>query len=141
MSWFESRSKKEQKTAAMNLLAVMGADRQVTSAEEAFFKAACGRIGISQKDLADIHSDLSKGKVNFVVAKDQKERVRQMIDMIFMMMVDGKIDQREMDICTSIGARLGFNPSGIRILVDKIVDAINKGNSEAQIIKVAESTT
>ena len=79
--------------------------------------------------------------MNFVVAKDQKERVRQMIDMIFMMMVDGKIDQREMDICTSIGARLGFNPSGIRILVDKIVDAINKGNSEAQIIKVAESTT
>ena len=139
MGWLESRSKEEQKTAAINLLLIMVADREIAPAEKAFFEMACRRIGISEKDLADIRSDVSEGKVNFVVPREQKDRVQQLIDMIFMMMVDGKIDQREMDMCTSIGAKLGFNPSGICTLVDIIVDAINKGSNEAQIIKVAEN--
>ena len=141
MAWFESRNKKEQKTAAMNLLAIMGADREAAPTEIAFFQAACRRIGISEKDLAEMRSDANEGKMNFVVPKEQKDRSQQLIDMIFMMMVDGKIDQREMDMCISIGTMLGFNPSGIRTLVDKIVDIINKGSDRDQVIKYAENLT
>jgi len=119
----------------------MGSDGEVAPAEKVILDAVCKRVGISQGDIKDLVSDIRKAKVNIVVPQDPKERFCQMIDMIFMMMADGKIDQREMDMVIVLGSRLGFNPSSIKDFVDKIVDAINKGNDREQVIKFAENLT
>jgi uncharacterized membrane protein YebE (DUF533 family) len=136
MGWFEGKSKKEKKSALKNVIAVMLADGIIDAAERRFLTAVCKRLNLSENEAHKILND-QKG-VKFVVPKAKEERVRQLVDSIFMMMADGKIEPREMDTCMCIAARFGFSPSIVPRVVADIVNAIRGGRSRAQIIIVAK---
>lgn len=131
MGWFDGRSSMEKKTAVMNAVVVMGADGRIDDKELAFLFAICKRVGMSEAELKEIIDDPSS--VKFTVPTDPNERASMLIDIVFMMMVDGNIDRREMDLCMQIASRLGYKPVVVPKLVGAVIDAIKQGKSREQV--------
>ncbi len=131
MGWFEGQATREKKAAVKNVLAVMAADGQIDKRELAFVALVCKRVGLNPKHLKELIS--ASHKVQFTVPEAMEERVLQLIDMVFMMMADGKIDPREMDLCMTLASRMGFPASVIPDLVKKLVDSDQEGSDRAQV--------
>ena len=136
MNWFESQSTKEKKSTVKNVLAVMLADGKITPEEEKFLAAVCVRVGLSPAELKSIldHPE----SVSFTPAKAPKERIMQLLDVVFMMMIDGEIDQREMRLCQAIATQLGFPASAVPKLVIAIIEGIKKGRERASVASEIE---
>ncbi|UCC21799.1 MAG: hypothetical protein JSW23_08275, partial [Planctomycetota bacterium] len=45
----------------------------------------------------------------------------EVVDMVFMMMADGKIEKDELGVVVKLGMALGFNPDRIRTVIENIV--------------------
>lgn len=136
MSWFDSQSTKEKKSTVKNAIAVMLADGKITPEEEEFLAAICARVGLAPAELKSIldHPE----SVSFTPAQDPKERLFQLMDVTFMMMIDGEIDQREMRLCQAIASQLGFPASAVPKLVMAIVEGIKKGRERSSVASEIE---
>ena len=136
MSWFESQSTKEKKSTVKNVIAVMLADGKITSEEEELLAAVCVRVSLSPAELKSILDDPQS--VSFTPAKAPKERIMQLLDVVFMMMIDGEIDQREMRFCQAIATQLGFPASAVPKLVMAIIEGIKKGRERTSVASEIE---
>ena len=128
---FESRKTKEKKAAVMNVIAVMLADGEIKPSEMALLDKIRRRVGLSEKKVKKMLSN--PGKVKFIVPRSHGERVFQLIDMVFMMMVDRQIEEREVRVTKTLAGRLGFAASAVDKLVKGIMDGGQKGRSRAQV--------
>lgn len=131
MSWFESHSAEEKKSTVLNAVAVMTADGKITSEEKDFLAVVCTRVGLAPDELKSIleHPET----VTFTPASSVKGRIMQLLDVVFMMMVEGEIDRREMELCQRIAVNLGFSSSIVPKLVMTIIEAINRGLERARV--------
>ncbi len=128
MSWLKTRNSKEKESTVMNLIAVMLADGEVAQEEKEFLAMVCMRVGLSANNLAEI---LRKPeKVKFTPPKNYEDRIKQLIDVVCMMLVDGNIDQYEMDMCITIALQLGFHPTAVEEIINKLVCMIESGRVE-----------
>ena len=117
--WHKSRTKKakkEKETVVSNMFAVMLLDEKVHPKEERWFEIACGKLGFTPEEtqayidkLWENPKSLFNAK-KFTPAKDVRERLNQLYPVVLMMMSDGVIDDREMEICRIYADKLGFEP-------------------------------
>ena len=135
MSWFESRSVREKKTAVKNVIAVMLADGRIDPSEMKFLAIVCKRVGISERDLKDILDNPQS--ITFTPADSLDERMKQLLDIVLMMLADGHIDERELDLCISIGRLLGFQPSAITRTVEAVVDQVERSRRDVYVNDIA----
>ncbi len=132
-TWFGGTPAKERQSAVRNAIGVMLADGKVDPREMTFLKAVCHRVGITEKELKNLIDD--PASISFVPPKDAAERAMQLCDMVFMMLADGDIDQREMAFCIGAAERLGFPPKVVPDLTGKIIAAIKGGSSQQRVTK------
>lgn len=127
----KSQSQKERETAVKNVIAVMLADGKIDPNEMKFLSMVCQRAGISEKELKNI---LQKPQsIKFTPAKSPNDRMQQLIDMVWMMLADGQIDQREMDMCITLATHLGFKPSAVGALVQHIISELKRNREKQQV--------
>jgi uncharacterized tellurite resistance protein B-like protein len=130
---FKSQSQKERESAVKNLIAVMLADGKIEDNEKVHLGRICQRYGITDKQFKEI---LQKPQdIKFTVPQDPNARMQQLIDIVWMMMIDGHIDQREMDMCIALAVNMGFRPSAVPQLVQHIINEIKK-QAQAQKVDV-----
>ena len=130
---FKNQSQKERESAVKNLIAVMLADSKIEDNEKVHLGRICQRYGITDKQFKEI---LQKPQdIKFTVPQDPNARMQQLIDIVWMMMIDGHIDQREMDMCIALAVNMGFRPSAVPQLVQHIINEIKK-QSQAQKVNV-----
>jgi uncharacterized tellurite resistance protein B-like protein len=128
---FKSQSQKEQESAIKNLIAVMLSDGRIDDNEMKYLGMVCGRYGITEKQLKEI---LQKPQnITFTVPKDANSRMQQLVDIVSMMMIDGDIDQREMDTCMALAMKMGFRPSAVSQLVQHIINEIKRNVQTRQV--------
>ena len=128
---FKSQSQKERETAVKNVIAVMLADGKIDPNEMQFLSMVCRRVGLSEKELKGI---LQKPQsIKFTPAKSPNDRMQQLVDMVWMMLADGEIDQREMDMCITLATHLGFKPSAVGALVQHIIAELKKNREKQQV--------
>jgi hypothetical protein len=92
----------------------------------------CGRVGLGRDELAKLLA--SPRNVRFAIPQTREERVRQILDLVFMMMADGEVDSRELAMCTDLAERMGFSKAVVPILLETIVTAIRGGKKRAQVL-------
>lgn len=130
---FKSQSQKEKESAVKNLIVVMLADGKIDDNEKVHLGRVCNRYGITPKQLEDI---LKKPQnIKFTVPQNPNDRMQQLIDIVWMMLIDGDIDQREMDVCITMATKMGFRPTAVPQLVQHIVNEIKK-QAESQKVNV-----
>ena len=122
--FLKNNSSSEVKSKIQVLVAVMLADGQISPNEEKLLVMIANRAGISEVELKKIVSESLKNpsSIKFCPPADPNEKVKLLLDMVAMMLADGKIDKREAAFCEKTAVRLGFNP----VIIPKMVSDILK---------------
>lgn len=131
MALFEGRAAKERKSALVNVLGVMVADGKIDINEQVFLAKVAVRLGMNEKEFKKVLANPSA--VEFTPPKDNKERVYQLLDLITMMLADGQITQREMELCINVASRLGFATATVPTLINGIIQRAKQGVDRAQV--------
>jgi len=131
MSLFEGREAKKRKSHFKNLVALSAIDGAIYESEKKFLFILGLKWKLSEKEVKDVISNPKK--IDFTPPKNSMERFSQLFDLVSMMVVDGYIDRREMDFCMTIATKLGFRPTIVPELLDKIVNAIRASVTEARL--------
>ena len=124
MSWFDDEKAKIRKSHINNLITLALIDGNLDKTEQDLLYNVASQWGITPKEFQYILKNPKKVKFNPPTTKD--ERVHQMLDLIYMMMIDGKIQEREMDLVKTLAPSLGFPPSAVDKTVNYIIDGINQ---------------
>ena len=128
---FESRRMEKKKSAMRNLFAMMLQDGKIHDNEIQFFRTAGIQSGLSESELREIADD--PGSVEFIRPRTEEEKTKQISDLVLMMMVDGRIDEREMTFCQRIAVLFGFPASIVQFLVDHISETGLDKHLEGQL--------
>lgn len=131
MKWFEGRETRARKAAVRNAIAVMTSDGRVDDRELDVLRRISERVGLPSDELEKLLEE--DAPAEFVVPATREERVRQLLDMVLMMLADGEIDPREVEWCTAAAGRMGFSETAIPALLDSVVASMRDGRSRAEI--------
>lgn len=115
----QSASESEKRAAIMNVVLVIVADGRVDPRELAMLEAIRERVGMSREELSNIIKNPQS--VKFVRPSSETERRAQLVDMVFMMMADEKIEKSELEVVLRFGVALGVNPNQIGIVIENVI--------------------
>ncbi len=72
-------------------------------------------------------------RVKFILPNDPEERFHQLYELVVMMLSDGEITPEEMDLCVTLAAHMGFRPSVVKELVEKVVEGVKQQSAENKV--------
>jgi tellurite resistance protein len=127
----KSHTQKEKETTVKNAIAVMLADGHIDPREMNLLSLICRTVGLSERTLQAILQNPQS--IEFAPAKNLNDRMQQLIDIVTMMLADGRIDPSEMDVCITLATRLGFRPSSVGALVQHIINEISQNRGARQV--------
>ncbi len=133
---FLNKDHEEKKTRIALLALMMTADGKIDKSEQSFLRKKALKIGVSADEVKKIINNALFGTFKPELSNAPEERYSLFIDIIIMMMIDGHIDQKEMDLCSSQCVSLGFPKKLIPIMIDIITDSNTKGLSYEECIKL-----
>lgn len=110
----------KRKSHILNLVKLAQADGKWHENEKKFVASVAKRIGLTDEE----HEDLIfyPDRIKFVPAISERERIIILYDLLFMMKMDGKVNQDEEMLCMELGLRLGFNPAMIDEMIQVMKD-------------------
>ena len=95
----------------------------------------CGRsIGLTDLEIDDAIATTKK--TTFIPPYELSKRFEQMYDMVKMILADGKIDNSEMRLVTSLALKSGFNENEIPGLLSILISGIRNREDEEDLFKV-----
>ena len=124
------QGKATAKSHIKNLIEIATADGKFAEEENDLLTRIAARNGISRSRLDEIRS--SPGSISLEIPKDDKERFRQMYELVHMMIVDREIHPEEARLCELFASKFGYRKNGIRGMIDTIRNNIENGNDVAQ---------
>jgi len=127
LNLFNNYEKKKRRSHFKNLFAVARADGDVDRAEMDLVIGLAEKFHMSTDEVTKIIRD--PDAVALVTPKTPKERMEHLYDLITVMMVDGKIDEKELFLCKSLGVKLGCGEENIDSLVRDLLEQAMNGVS------------
>ena len=109
----------QNKSYLKQLFSIALADTHLDRREEEYLVYTAEKMGISHQELENIKN--CPDGIDTIIPDNYYLRFRMIFDFVWMMMIDGEIDPREIAVCKQIVDQLDF-ASGI---VDDLVEHIN----------------
>ena len=136
MGWFTGDSTMEKKSALRNAVAVMLADGKIEDNELTMLGLVCKRLGLQPAVLKEIMENPQA--VEFVVPQSNAEKAAQLVDVIFMMMIDGDIDQKEFALCQGMAVSFGLDPAIVGKVITDVAATIKNNQDRGQAISALQ---
>lgn len=124
------QGKATAKSHIKNLIEMATADGKFAEEENDLLTRIAARNGISRTRLDDIRSN--PGSISVEIPRDEKEKFRQMYELVHMMIVDREIHPEEARLCELFASKFGYQKNSIRGMIDTIKNNIENGNDVAQ---------
>jgi uncharacterized tellurite resistance protein B-like protein len=124
MAWFESRDKKEAKSLVCNIWTMIAADGQVSPEELAYLPLVCERVGVAPPELERIVS--APDRIRFMIPEDPRKRLEHLLELVFVMMIDGIVHEQELRFVCWVGGKFGLSRRDVLGLVDGLVGQLTK---------------
>lgn len=124
-------SETDKKIALSNTILVMMADGKMTPEENAMLNGIRKRLGASKEIMQELLNN--KYNLKLVIPRNERQKTRQLTEMIHMMRADGEIDLQERELCTKYALAIGFNPLKISRILEKAEEGMRKGYTPEQI--------
>jgi len=124
MGLLEGKEAKKRKSHFKNLVTLSMVDGVLRESELQLLYALGRKLKLSEKEIKSVLKN--PHKIKFTPPTDPKERFFQLFDLIAMMMIDKHVDRQELDLCMTIASGLGFRPTVVQDLVNKIVGGITE---------------
>lgn len=121
-----------------DLVMVAAADGNITEAEGRTLSGMGAKLGLNGDDIQKV---LTKPqKIKYVPPKDQQEKIRHLLMCVHVMMADGEIDRREMDLCMTIAGKMGLPPALVqRMVVDFVRHIAAAVKAQAAVRRAART--
>ncbi|MDP2103557.1 MAG: TerB family tellurite resistance protein [Candidatus Gracilibacteria bacterium] len=101
-----------------NLIAVAMADGELDDKEAQALMQVATRLGISEGKVRGIIAQHKT--IQFVLPKDPKDRVRQLWDLLLIVLVDGRVEERELAILERFALKLHLRSAIASALVRRL---------------------
>jgi hypothetical protein len=115
------------KSYIKQLLQVAMADGQLDEAEFKNLMKTATKFGFSEEEILQIRNNLDT--IKFTPPSGTKDTFHLIFDLVWMMMVDGHVYEREMFMCENLAMQLGYAPEMVTDLVGFIKKNIAIGVS------------
>lgn len=116
----ESNELKRKKSHLKNLFSIAMADGKLANQEFDLMLNIANKMYLNNTVVQSvIHFP---DDIVFYVPQHDREKLDQIHDCVYMALVDGEINEREISMCKLIAAKLGYRP----IIVDHIIEHIIK---------------
>ncbi len=119
---FMSGDKKKRMSHVRNLIALSYMDGVMTSEEKEVILSCAAEMGMTPDELAQIIDDPSQ--ITFYVPRKTSERIEEIYDMVLLMMSDGEMDEREIQLCKAVAEKMHLDPEIVDAIVKDIVEMI-----------------
>ena len=117
---FRSKSKREKLGHLKSIMAMAMADGQISKEEEILIAAICKREGLT---IDDVKKCLDS---SIVYPTDADTRKKYLVDMLAIMVADGRIDDNEVLFYKITARALGFQDRESDTLLQAAKDAVNE---------------
>lgn len=117
---FNSKNEDSRKSYLKELIKVAKADGHLEKREYDFILTIGQRLACSPDEVAQWSSQVQAGFTDDVT-HNRKQRLKLLFDTVAIMMIDGEIDPKELNLCKSIAMKSGFEHQ----VIDDIVYRIN----------------
>lgn len=104
-----------------NLLLVATADRYLDEQEGDFLVSIGNQLDLSPADVAPLIDTLPV--LSFVIPDTGLERTFHLQTLVLLMMQDGRVDEREYDLCLEYATRIGYG----RAFLDDLIQKASQG--------------
>jgi hypothetical protein len=136
-SLFGLKKEKLNKGNIKNLIALAKADGVIADSELKYLYAVGKKLGMKEEDVNSAIQDSSK--IEYKMPANDSERFDHLYELIELMLVDGAIEENEIDFCIEVSQNLGFKKSIVGVLVRKVSMGLQNGMDKDAIKKDAQS--
>ncbi len=136
MDFYSSFDENIKKSYLLMLIKIEEADKKIDINEEAFIEYIAGKLGLTENDINEIRRN--PGKFEFKLPDNVDDRLRIFYSLLYMMGIDGEIQEQEKEMCRKLGFRLCINPVLMDDLIDIMVRNLNKRIPEDQMLKAVK---
>jgi uncharacterized tellurite resistance protein B-like protein len=136
MDFYSSFDENIKKSYLLMLIKIEEADKRIDINEEAFIEYIAGRLGLTENDIKEIRQN--PGKFEFKLPDNVEDRLRIFYSLLYMMGIDGEIQEQEKEMCRKLGFRLCINPVLMDDLIDIMVRNLNKRIPEDEMLKAVK---
>ncbi|MDM9630903.1 TerB family tellurite resistance protein [Robiginitalea aurantiaca] len=130
---FNSYDKKKRRSHFKNLFSVARADGDVDRAEMDLVIGLAEKFHMSTDEVTRIIRNPED--VALFTPKTAEERMEHLYDLISVMMVDGRIDEKELFLCKSLAMKLGCSDKTIDSLLRDLIEEAIKGNAAEKAVE------
>ncbi len=113
------------KSHIKKLLEMALVDNHFDQRESELLDKLAKKYGVSENELERIKKNASK--VEFELPEDDYEKFNQFYELVHMMVVDKKIYDEEINLCSILGKKFGYN--NIREVIDAVIHYLKNGIS------------
>ena len=129
---FENGERKQDKGHFRNLVMIAESDGEVSDTELNLLAELGMKLGLTEAQLEDIKNNPEKYKIN--PPSDRTERFEQMINLVQMVQVDGKVTDGEMNVLERVAIGIGYKDID-DVDVESIIALIVRGEDTEVIIE------
>ena len=129
---FNSYDKKKRKSHFKNLFFVARADGDVDRAEMDLIVGLAEKFNMSTKEVTAIIRNPED--VALLIPKTPEERMEHLYDLVTVMMVDGQIDENELNLCKSLAVKLGCDEETVDPLIRDLIERALRGITPEKVI-------
>ena len=118
-----------------NLVFLARIDDHFDDTEKDLVKRIATNNGLEQKDIDELINGAEN--IDIVVPESEEDQFEYLFNVVQMMMVDGKLYQKELDYCIQVAIKLGFKRIIVTVLIRAIEDGLKLGLDADSIKKEA----
>ena len=111
--------KAKEKSYLLQLFSIAMADSHLDEREHQYLWEIAEKMGLNHQEFEELKN--RNDQIEFLIPDNSYARFRMIFDFVWLMMLDGEVDEREVEVCKSLVAQLDFSPA----LVDEMVGHIN----------------
>lgn len=128
---FETGERKQDRSHFRNMVLIAKADGVITEDERNLLHKMGNSLSLSEEQVAEIIKN--PNKLSIVPPVSREERFEQMIELVRVVQVDGKIDDKEMDVLSRVAVGIGYEDLD-DVDVESILAMIIRGEDTETIL-------
>jgi uncharacterized tellurite resistance protein B-like protein len=125
---FDHPEKKQDKEHFSHLIQMALIDGTIDASEMEMLYRFGSKVGLTNPEIDDLLETTKKSA--YIPPYEFSKRFAQMYDVVKMVLADGKIDNNEMRLTTSLALKSGFTEQEIPILLALLINGIKSGEDE-----------
>ena len=130
---FSNSDQQKRKSHLENLLRVGLADGNLDQTELEYLISLARKLNMPGKELDEILQD--KIEIKFKPPSSFEDKVDQLHDLVYMMLINGEIHEKELKICKTLALKLDILPKMVDDIVKLVIDKTTDGKSPKTIVE------